>query len=67
MRRQRRALFYRRCSTLRDARQAYSAEVAESWLDVQLTDLVAFCGVSKDGFADVVVPLIAVISTTSDT
>ena len=48
--------------TLRDARQAYSAEVAESWLDVQLTDLVAFCGVSKDGFADVVVPLIAVIS-----
>lgn len=48
--------------TLQDVRQAYSAEISDSWLDVQLTELVRFCGVRKDAFADVVDPLIAVIS-----
>lgn len=48
--------------TLQDVRQAYSAEISASWLDVQLTELIRFCGVRKDAFADVVDPLIAVIS-----
>ena len=48
--------------TLWEVRTLYSPAAADSWLDIQLSDLVAFCGVKKETFAQIVEPLIAVLA-----
>ena len=38
--------------SLRQVRKAYGGDVLDSWLDIQLTDLVNFCGVKgKEEFS----------------
>lgn len=49
--------------TLRDVRRQYSLATVEAWLDIQLADLVRFCGVKgKDEFTQIVDMLVAVIA-----
>lgn len=49
--------------TILEVRSAYSAATVDSWLDIQLADLVRFCGVKgKAEFAQIIDPVIQVIS-----
>ena len=49
--------------TLFDVCKAYSPEAADSWLDVQLTDLVVFCGVKgKAEYSTIVDAVTAVVA-----
>lgn len=51
--------------TLLEVRKAYSLESADSWLDIQLSDLISFCGVKgKDECSNraIVDAVVAVIS-----
>ncbi len=49
--------------TLFEVRKAYSPATVDSWLDVQLSDLIMFCGVKgKDEFSTSVNALTAVIA-----
>lgn len=49
--------------TLSEVRLAYSAATVDSWLDIQLADLVRFCGVKgKEEFTRIIDPVIQVIS-----
>lgn len=49
--------------TIFEVRRAYSAATVDSWLDIQLADLVRFCGVKgKEEFTRIIDPVIQVIS-----
>jgi hypothetical protein len=49
--------------TLFDVRKAYAPVAVESWLDIQLSDLVRFCGVKgKEEFTRIVDPVIEVVT-----
>lgn len=49
--------------TLRQVRRQYSPATVEAWLDIQLADLVRFCGVKGNGeFMQIVDMLVAVIA-----
>lgn len=49
--------------TIFEVRRAYSAATVDSWLDIQLADLVRFCGVKgKEEFSQIIDPVIQVVS-----
>lgn len=49
--------------TLWQVRKAYSDDTLDSWLDIQLTDLINFCGVKgKDEFSRITDSVAAVIA-----
>lgn len=49
--------------TLFEVRKAYSSATADSWLDIQLADLIRFCGVKgKEEFSQIIDPVIQVVS-----
>ena len=49
--------------TIFEVRRSYSSATVDSWLDIQLSDLVRFCGVKgKEEFTRIIDPVIQVIS-----
>lgn len=49
--------------TIFEVRRAYSSATVDSWLDIQLADLVRFCGVKgKEEFSQIIDPVIQVVS-----
>ena len=49
--------------TLHDVRKVYGSEITESWLDIQLTDLVKFAGVKKENAGVLIRPLAQVLAS----
>lgn len=52
--------------TLFEVRKAYSLESADSWLDIQLSDLISFCGVKGKDECSTRAILDAVVAVISD-
>lgn len=49
--------------SLRQVRKAYGGDTLDSWLDIQLTNLVNFCGVKgKEEFSRITDAVVAVIA-----